>query len=326
MVIFSRAVEVQIHVFFLCHHLGEFYLIVHNIFSSSDTDGRVHVTIAVIGEHRQLSSYIEQLMFIIDRSCQRERPLDTEGDAQQFLHPVGIGHIESHYEVIIRRLGGFWQVRQGRELGGDIVDETLRQSVPVEITFDICFTHVAPHINEMHILVVARLHLQILQEIVTANGVVGLHLKIVEFESALSIIQIVGDEIGIDIGREPGIIPFVGKIERLRTQDFDETFQFYRISVALTQFTSQVCQNIGVVNLQRTGDITSVVRTIDDNIMVGVGLVFQQGNITFCRETILVTLDIDFSSECSQVIVVQNLSQKNRLRVQMPIKLFIFVH
>ena len=125
MVVGRRTIEVDIHVLFLRHHLGEVRLIVHGVGLGRDADGGVHITITVIGEHRQLSLYIQQLMLIVDRGCQRQRTLDAEGYVQQLLHPVGIRHREFHREVIVRRLRRLGQVWQRGHLRSDIVDETL---------------------------------------------------------------------------------------------------------------------------------------------------------------------------------------------------------
>ena len=55
MIIGCRAIEVYIHIFFHVHHLSEVHLIVHRICCSRDIDDGVHVAIAAIGEHGQLS-------------------------------------------------------------------------------------------------------------------------------------------------------------------------------------------------------------------------------------------------------------------------------
>ena len=65
----------------------------------------------------------------------------------------------------------------------------------------------------MQIILIACFHLQVLQKIIAANGVVGLHLKITEGETTFCIIQVIGNEIGTDIGREPCVAPFVGEFE-----------------------------------------------------------------------------------------------------------------
>ena len=106
-----------------------------------------------------------------------------------------------------------WHRRQER---GSIVDEALGQRVPVERASDVGLTHIALDSQEVCVVFVARIDMQVVKTVAGAYGINVFHHEVVNVDSAVGIVDATGCKVGIDVGREAGIAPFVVEVQGFR--------------------------------------------------------------------------------------------------------------
>ena len=102
---------------------------------------------------------------------------------------------------------------QGWELRSGVVDETLIEGVPVNLSVNMCFTHIAFDCDEVVTFIIARGYLKCVKMIGVVDRIMCHHIEISKVDAALSIVQTTCYEICINNAGETCVAPLVSEIQ-----------------------------------------------------------------------------------------------------------------
>ena len=194
---------------------------------------------------------------------------------------------------------------------GNDIRHTLRQRLVVEVAGHLHFSKVAVYRHEVYVVVIARLHMQLFQFVVSGRRQ---HVEVGKFELSHRVVDVVSVEVGCQFAKEACVTPLVTKVGGLGREVQQRGGQVHQVTIPFgLDLPFNVQSQVGVVDGQTSGNVILAVCAIQVYVLILVALIVHlvDDALGCDRRALFSQLSVHFyvGGKVAEFIVVQQTFQ-----------------